>query len=67
MTWASFWNGPKGSAGPLARAWNVRHWPTIYVLDDRGVIRFKNPTPKELNAAVDELLEELDKKVKDRK
>lgn len=67
ITWASFWNGPKGSAGPLARAWNVRLWPTIYVLDDRGVIRFKNPTPKELNVAVDELLEELDKKVKDRK
>src|SRR5436309_2133389 len=23
-TWRSFWNGPDGPAGPIARAWNVR-------------------------------------------
>ena len=56
ITWRSFWNGPKGIRGPIAETWNVRGWPTIYILDQKGVIRFKNLRGKELDAAVDELL-----------
>jgi hypothetical protein len=57
ITWRSFWNGPKGTDGPISRAWNVRGWPTIYVLDHKGVIRFKNVREKEMDKAVDQLLE----------
>ena len=32
-------------------------WPTIYVLDDWGVIRFKNVRGEAMDKAVDELLE----------
>lgn len=60
MTWPSFWNGDKGPDGPLSHAWNVRGWPTIYVLDARGVIRAKGLRGKELDTAVDELLKEMD-------
>ena len=41
LTWRSFWNGPMGTRGPISTAWNVSGWPTIYVLDHKGTIRFK--------------------------
>lgn len=59
ITWRSFWNGPKGTDGPISRAWNVRGWPTIYVLDHRGVIRFKGVRGAQMDNAVALLLKEL--------
>jgi hypothetical protein len=59
ITWRSFWNGPEGWDGPISQAWNVRSWPTVYVLDHAGVIRFKNVRGQELDKAVDQLLMEL--------
>lgn len=29
----------KGTKGPIAKAWNISGWPTIYVIDAAGVIR----------------------------
>jgi peroxiredoxin len=40
ITWRSFWDGGS-SDGPIANAWNVYTWPTIYVLDHKGVVRFR--------------------------
>ncbi|MBX9583357.1 MAG: TlpA family protein disulfide reductase [Gemmataceae bacterium] len=62
MGWRSFWAGPGGPRGPLAKAWNVRSWPTVYVIDRDGVIRAKNVRDKELDAAVDTALKEAGKK-----
>src|SRR6185436_3475527 len=42
ITWRSFWNGPKGTSGPISTAWNVSGWPTLYLIDDEGKIRFKH-------------------------
>ena len=42
LTWRSFWNGPDGTRGPISTEWNVKGWPTIYVLDSEGVIRYRN-------------------------
>ena len=61
ITWRSFWNGPKGMEGPISKAWNVEGWPTVYVLDAKGVIRYKGPREKQLDAAVDTLLAEMEK------
>ena len=58
ITWRSFWNGG-GTRGPISNAWGVRSWPTIYVLDPNGVIRFKNVRGAKMDAAVDALLEEM--------
>lgn len=56
--WRSFWNG--GSTdGPISRQWNVSSWPTIYVLDAKGAIRFKNVRGDDLDAAVEKLLAEM--------
>lgn len=38
ITWRSFWDG---ADGPIAKSWNVHGWPTIYILDVDGKIRFK--------------------------
>ena len=61
ITWRSFWNGPLGTGGPISKAWNVRGWPTIYVLDHKGVIRYKNVRGEKMDEAVDTLLAELEK------
>ena len=58
ITWRSWWNGPKGTDGPLSKKWNVHGWPTIYVLDAKGVIRFKNVRGESMDQAVDQLLKE---------
>ena len=60
ISWRSFWNGPQGTGGPISSRWNVRAWPTIYVLDHQGVIRYKNVRGDALDAAIEELLAEMD-------
>src|SRR5881409_3777175 len=55
MTWRSWWDGG-GTSGPIAGKWNVHGWPTIYVLDEKGVIRYKNVRGEAMDKAVDELL-----------
>ena len=59
ITWRSWWDGGN-TEGPIAKAWNVSGWPTIYVLDAKGVIREKNVRGEEMDKAVDKLLTELE-------
>ena len=58
ITWRSFWNGPLGTSGPISEKWNVESWPTSYVIDAKGIIRFKNLHGEKLNQAIEKLLEE---------
>ena len=60
ITWRSFWNGPLGTSGPISTRWNVSGWPTIYVFDHKGVIRYKNVRGKAMDEAVDTLLAEME-------
>ena len=60
ITWRSFWNGPEGTRGPISTAWNVRGWPTIYVLDGEGKIRFKNVRGDRMDRAIETLLAEME-------
>ena len=59
ITWRSWWDGGN-AGGPIARAWNVSGWPTIYVLDHKGVIRYKDVREKAMDEAVDALLKEME-------
>lgn len=62
LTWRSFWNGPKGTGGPISEEWAVQGWPTVYIIDHKGVIRYKNPqsTAKGLDyEAIDRAIETL--------
>jgi hypothetical protein len=58
ITWRSFWDGGNTN-GPIANAWNVDGWPTIYVIDHKGVIRYRDVRGKEMDKAVDALLAEM--------
>ena len=64
ITWRSFWNGPEGTGGPISKAWGVVGWPTIYVLDAKGVIRAKNVRGEAMDRAVNKLLAEMEKEKK---
>lgn len=44
--------------GGILKDWNIRFFPTIYVIDKAGVIRFKNIRGEALEKAVVSLLEE---------
>jgi hypothetical protein len=59
ITWRSWWDGGSIS-GPIASKWNVMSWPTIYVLDAKGVIRYRDVRGKDLDEAVDRLLQEIE-------
>lgn len=59
VTWRSFWNGERGTSGPISSKWGVRSWPTIYVLDHKGVIRFKGPRGEKMTEAIEQLLAEM--------
>jgi hypothetical protein len=61
ITWRSFWNGGSTN-GPISRAWSVRGWPSIWVIDARGVIRYKNVRGEAMDRAVDALLAEMGQK-----
>lgn len=59
ITWRSFWNGPLGPDGPFSARWGVKGWPTIYLIDHKGVIRFRDVRGEELDRAIDKLLAEV--------
>jgi hypothetical protein len=66
ITWRSFWNGG-GKRGPISTTWHIQGWPTLYIIDAKGVIRHKylgSPDPKLLDENIDALVEENEKAAK---
>ena len=41
ITWRSFVDAGNAGAGPIATRWNLSATPTFYVIDHKGVIRYK--------------------------
>jgi len=60
ITWRSFWNGG-GMNGPISRQWKVQGWPSIWVIDARGVIRYREVRGPQMDRAVDTLLAEIER------
>ena len=58
MTWRSLFDGRNG---PIQQEYNIQSMPTIYVLDAKGIIRYKDVRGEEMDKAVDQLLAELEK------
>jgi thiol-disulfide isomerase/thioredoxin/ribosomal protein L17 len=59
MPWTHWWEGPEAS---LLKTWNIHFFPTIYVIDAKGVIRHKNIRGADLETAVERLVAEAGKK-----
>jgi protein-disulfide isomerase len=63
ITWRSFVDAGNAGAGPIATKWNLSATPTFYVIDHRGVIRYKwagAPGAKVMDEALDELIKEAE-------
>ena len=62
ITWRSWWDGG-GIEGPIATQWQISNWPTLYVLDANGVVRYieshgGTPDGEALDKIVNALLKE---------
>ncbi|HVK14579.1 MAG TPA: TlpA disulfide reductase family protein [Gemmataceae bacterium] len=61
MPWDHWWDGSKG---PLAKTFKVRAYPTLFLIDAKGVVRKKwtgSPGTEVLDKAVAELVAEAEK------
>ena len=59
LSWRHFWNGPKGTNGPIANQWNVEGWPSVYLIDAQGVIRHKEVLGDEIDRGLEQLMAEM--------
>jgi len=57
VTWRNSWQG--GRTGPLVTEWGIPSYPTILVIDAKGVIRYRDVKGDSLTQAVDTLLAEI--------
>ena len=57
VTWRSTWEGKEKA---IVKRWGVQVFPTIYVLDAKGVIRFKGSRGAGLERDVALLMDELE-------
>ena len=61
ITWRSFWAG--GRNGPIPTQWQIQGWPTIYLIDHKGVIRHKylgNPGDAVLDNEIKQLVNDAE-------
>ena len=60
MPWTHWWEGERETG--VIKDWNVDSFPTVYVLDAKGVIRHKGLRGAKLEDAVEKLVKEAEKK-----
>lgn len=57
VTWRYWYD--RDTDGPIARQFDIHMWPSFYVLDHRGIIRYKwtdSPGAEALDSAIDDLV-----------
>jgi hypothetical protein len=65
LNWRSFADhdgGPSGM-GRICSQWNLQGTPTLFVLDHKGVIRYRwlgSPGEKKIDEAIDKLIKEAE-------
>jgi len=57
MPWTHWHNGP---AGDLLDSWQVSGFPTIYVIDAKGVLRYENVFEEEMDRVAEKLVKEAE-------
>ena len=60
LPWRSFVDAGNAGAGPIATRWSLSATPTFYLIDHKGVIRYKwagATGEKAMDAALEKLLE----------
>lgn len=57
-TWRCLFDG--NWEGPIQKAWNIQHFPTLYIVDAKGMIRHKNLVGKGLDEEIEKLIAEAE-------
>src|SRR5262245_11068987 len=63
ITWRSFQN-EAGANGSISDAWGIRGWPSLFLIDHKGILRYKwvgSPGEKAMDAAIEKLVKEAEK------
>lgn len=55
INWRSFYDGQEG---PIGKKWAIQFLPTIYVIDHKGIIRYKNVRGDEMDKGIETLVKE---------
>lgn len=63
LSWRHFWNGPRGTRGPISKQWNVEGWPTVYLIDQHGVIRYKEVLGDDIDRGIETLMTEIHQEI----
>jgi len=70
LSWRSFGDhGDTGKGRPICEQWNVVITPTLFLLDQKGVIRHKwlgSPGEKVIDAALQHVLKEAERDAQSR-
>jgi hypothetical protein len=60
LNWRSFYDGPDG---PICQQYHIQAFPTVFLIDHEGVIRYKRlgpPPAEELDRRLEELLDRVE-------
>ncbi len=58
LTWRSFRNA-EGKDGTISDLWGIQGWPTVFLIDAEGVIRWTDHGPNGMDEMITELLAEI--------
>jgi hypothetical protein len=59
ICWRSWWAG--SIDGAIPQMYRVQRWPTLYLLDGRGIIRFAQIRGDKLDNAIEQLVREAER------
>jgi peroxiredoxin len=57
--WRCWWD--QGTGGPITLKWGIYYFPTVYLIDCKGMIRYEEVFGEEIDDALKTLLEEADR------
>jgi thiol-disulfide isomerase/thioredoxin len=60
MAWPSWWDGEQ-IRGPIETDYNVPHWPSVYVIDERGIFVAIDPRDEALDQAIETALTAMER------
>ena len=63
VTWRSWWD--RSMDGPISTRWGIQRFPTIMLIDAKGVLRYQGPHGNSIAAITSELDAEIAKLVKE--
>ena len=59
INWRSWWDGGE-TGSPIANNCGVKRWPSIFVLDGNGIVRYAQISAHQLEQAIETLLRETE-------